>query len=80
VNSELIGDKIQTITVSSFSEINKAKDYVSTLNKQAPDVIKLAKGSYQVFVISDKNYKILQSKKDINQYLQFYGSNIENNE
>ena len=80
VNSELIGDKIQTITVSSFSEINKAKEYVSAINKQAPDVIKLAKGSYQVFVITDKNYKILQSKKDINQYLQFYESNIENNE
>jgi hypothetical protein len=80
VNSELIGDNIQLVTISSFTEINKAKEYLISLNKQSSDVIKLSKGNYQLSVISEKNYKILQAKKDIKQYLQFYESNIENNE
>jgi hypothetical protein len=80
VNSELIGDNIQLVTISSFMEINKAKEYLISLNKQSSDVIKLSKGNYQLSVISEKNYKILQAKKDIKQYLQFYESNIENNE
>ena len=80
VNSELIGDNIQLVTISSFTEINKAKEYLISLNKQASDVIKLSKGNYQLSIISEKNYKILQAKKDIKQYLQFYESNIENNE
>ena len=80
VNSELIGDNIQLVTISSFAEINKAKEYLISLNKQSSDVIKLSKGNYQLSIISEKNYKILQAKKDIKQYLQFYESNIENNE
>ena len=68
------------MTISSFTEINKAKEYLISLNKQATDVIKLSKGNYQLSIISEKNYKILQAKKDIKQYLQFYESNIENNE
>ena len=80
LNSELIGDNIQLVTISSFTEINKAKEYLISLNKQAPDVIKLSKGNYRLSIISEKNYKILQAKKDIKQYLQFYESNIENNE
>lgn len=80
VSSELIGDNIQLVTISSFAEINKAKEYLISLNKQSSDVIKLSKGNYQLSIISEKNYKILQAKKDIKQYLQFYESNIENNE
>ena len=71
---------ITDITGNINQEINKAKEYLISLNKQSSDVIKLSKGNYQLSVISEKNYKILQAKKDIKQYLQFYESNIENNE
>ena len=59
MNSELIGDNIQLVTISSFTEINKAKEYLISLNKQATDVIKLSKGNYQLSIISEKNLPLV---------------------
>ncbi len=80
VNSELIGDELQVILVKSFPDVIKSNEYLAELNKQASDIIKIAKGNYSVSIISEKNYKILQEKKDIKKYLQFYQGNYQINE
>jgi tetratricopeptide (TPR) repeat protein len=80
INSDLIGETEQTLYISSFQDINAAKEYITALNKKLSDVIKLKPGNYFISFISEKNYKTIKESKAIKQYLQFYNANYLINE
>lgn len=80
ITSELIGDTQQALFIKQFSDLAKANEFLSAVNKQADELIKIPKGSYTLSLISEKNYSVLMEKKDVKKYLQFYQSNYKSNE
>ncbi len=78
--SDLIGEKEQTIYISSFEDVDAAREYITALNKKINEAVKLKPGSYVVSFISEKNYKILKETKAIQQYIKFYNANYLINE
>ena len=80
INTDLIGDKEQVISISTFNDIKSAQDYMLALNKKIEEVIKLKPGTYFISFISEKNFKVLKENKAIKQYLEFYNANYLINE
>lgn len=80
INTDLIGEKEQIISISTFNDVKSAQDYMSALNKKLDEVIKLKPGTYFISFISDKNFKTLKENKAIQKYLEFYNANYLINE
>ena len=80
INTDLIGDKEQVISISTFNDIKSVQDYMLALNKKIEEVIKLKPGTYFISFISEKNFKVLKENKAIKQYLEFYNANYLINE
>lgn len=75
VNSVLLDNNRQMITISSFSEIEKARRYFSGI-KQDPYVFSgMREGTYEQFLISAENYPVFFKEKNTEAYLQFFKNN-----
>jgi tetratricopeptide (TPR) repeat protein len=76
VNSLLLDDGRQMITVNNFDNSETAMNYYSGILNSKYIFTKLENaGEYFNFVISVENYPILYKNKDIHQYLRFFEKN-----
>jgi tetratricopeptide (TPR) repeat protein len=73
VNSLLLNDPQEMITVNNFDNDEKAMDYFISIQNNPYIFTKLENtGGYSDFVISADNYPIFYRSKDIQQYLRFF--------
>ncbi len=77
LNNELIGSDEQIITVYTFEDFAKAKEYVNLLAKTEAELIKFNKEPYFISIISENNLKTLKKNKSIKEYITFYTSNYK---
>ncbi len=77
LTNELIGSDEQIITVYTFEDFAKAKEYVNLLAKSEAELIKFNKEPYFISIISDTNLKTLKKNKSIKEYITFYTSNYK---
>ncbi len=77
LNNELIGSNEQIITVHTFEDFAKAKEYVNLLAKSEAELIKFNKEPYFISIISDTNLKTLKKNKSLKEYITFYTSNYK---
>lgn len=77
LNNELVGSTEQIITVYTFEDFAKAKEYVNLLTKTEADLIQFNKEPYFISIISETNLKTLKKNKSIKEYITFYTSNYK---
>ncbi len=77
LSNELIGLNEQIITVHTFEDFAKAKEYVNLLAKSEAEIIKFNKEPYFISIISDTNLKTLKKNKSLKEYITFYTSNYK---
>lgn len=77
VNNELLSMEEQIITVYSFEDFAKAKDYLNLLTKSEAELIKFNKETYFISIISDTNLNTLKKNKSLKEYIVFYTSNYK---
>ena len=78
VNSILLDNNRQMVTVSNFDNSEKALNYFILINSSKYIFTKLeSSGDYYDFVISVENYPIFYRNKDIAQYLRFFEKNYK---
>jgi tetratricopeptide (TPR) repeat protein len=76
VNSLLLDNNIEMITVGNFDESYLAVTYYTEISLSNYIFNKLAsEGDYYSFLISVENYPILFKNKDIKQYMRFFEKN-----
>jgi len=75
VNSVLLDNNRQMITISSFSEFDKALRYFNGIKNDNYIFSGMKEGSYQQFLISAENYPIFFKEKNTESYLQFFLKN-----
>ena len=74
VNQPLNND-YEIITVRSFANQRQANNYSKMINSNNDIFSQVANAEYKTFIISVENFKQLQQKKNINEYLRFYKEN-----
>lgn len=73
VNSLMLDNDRQMITVNNFDNSDRALDYFLGISESKYIFTKLENaGDYSNFVISVENYPVLYRNKDISQYLRFF--------
>jgi tetratricopeptide (TPR) repeat protein len=73
VNSLLLDNSRQMITVNNFENSEKALNYLINIRDSKYVFIKLeTTGGYSDFVISTENYPVFYRNKDISQYIRFF--------
>lgn len=73
VNSILLDNTRQMITVNNFENSEKAMNYLINIRDSKYIFIKLENtGGYSDFVISTENYPVFYRNKDISQYIRFF--------
>lgn len=78
VNSLLLENSQEMITISTFDNSDKAMMYYSSINNSKYIFTKLeTSGGYSNFVISADNYPIFYRNKNIVQYLKFFEKNYQ---
>ena len=76
VNSLLLDNNIEMITVGNFDDSERALNYFNDINQSQYIFAKLeTTGNYFVFLISTDNYPILYKNKNIQQYMRFFEKN-----
>jgi hypothetical protein len=75
VNSILLNDKYQIITIKTLSDKKQATTYYETINSQANLFSNITSTEYYQFLITVDNYTAFYTDKDINKYLNFYKKN-----
>lgn len=61
-----------TVVTKQFSNINQAKIYLNQLKGTSQIFREYKQGEYQLFLISESNYRKMVADKEFNSYLQFY--------
>ncbi|GAB1405876.1 hypothetical protein MASR1M74_30580 [Lentimicrobium sp.] len=77
VNSVLLDDKRQMITVSSFNELNKAMRYFNGIKDDSYIFSGMPAGGYDQFLISAENYPGFFKEKNTAAYQQFFKKNYQ---
>jgi tetratricopeptide (TPR) repeat protein len=76
VNSLLLDNNIEMITVGNFDESKRAMNYFNDISQSQYIFVKLeTTGDYYVFLISTDNYPILYKNKNVQQYMRFFEKN-----
>ncbi len=76
VNSLLLDNSLEMITVGNFDNSEKAMNYFNDINESKYIFTRLENtGDYYAFLISTDNYPILYKNKNIQQYLRFFEKN-----
>jgi hypothetical protein len=76
VNSLLLDDRNEMITVNNFDDSQKAINYILGIRDSRYIFTKLENaGEYFDFVISAENYPVFYKSKDISQYIRFLEKN-----
>lgn len=76
VNSLLLDNSLEMITVGNFDDSEKAMNYFNDINESKYIFTRLENtGDYYDFLISTDNYPILYKNKNIQQYLRFFEKN-----
>lgn len=78
VNSLLLENTQEMITISTFDNSDKAMSYYALINNSKYIFTKLeTTGGYSNFVISADNYPIFYRNKNIQQYMKFFEKNYQ---
>ncbi|MBK9357925.1 MAG: tetratricopeptide repeat protein [Bacteroidales bacterium] len=75
VNSVLLDNNRQMITVSSFAEIEKARRYFDGIKQDTYVFSGMREGTYDQFIISSENYPVFFKEKNTLAYLKFFTEN-----
>jgi tetratricopeptide (TPR) repeat protein len=76
VNSLLLDNNIEMITVGNFDDSERAVSYFNDINQSQYIFARLeTAGEYYAFLISTDNYPILYKNKNIQQYMRFFEKN-----
>lgn len=75
VNSVLLDDNRQMITVSSFNELSKALKYFKGIRDDSYIFSGMREGTYDQFLISAENYPTFFKEKNTAAYQQFFKKN-----
>lgn len=76
VNSLLMDNKMEMVTVGNFTNSDKAMRYFNSINESKYIFNKLQNtGDFFVFIISADNYPIFYRSKNVQQYIKFFESN-----
>lgn len=75
VNSVLLDNNRQMITISSFNELEKALRYFNGLKSDTYVFSGMREGTYEQFLISSENYPIFFKEKNTRAYLEFFEKN-----
>ncbi|MFH1118770.1 MAG: tetratricopeptide repeat protein [Bacteroidota bacterium] len=75
VNSVLLDNNRQMITVSSFTEIEKALRYFSGIKGDSYVFSGMREGTFYQFIISSENYPVFFKEKNTQAYLKFFNDN-----
>lgn len=75
VNSVLLDDTWQMITISSFNELSKALKYFNGIRDDSYIFSGMREGSYDQFLISAENYPGFFKEKNTAAYQQFFKKN-----
>lgn len=75
VNSLMLNNEYQLITVKSFVDLKQAKTYYETLLKQTELLKRLNGIKNEIFIISSDNYPTFYKDKDLIKYLEFFKKN-----
>ena len=76
VNSLLLDNNIEMITVGNFDDSDRGVNYFNDINQSQYIFAKLeTTGDYFAFLISTDNYPILYKNKNIQQYMRFFEKN-----
>jgi hypothetical protein len=78
VNSMFLNNDQQVITVNRFDNKDKALDYYNTIKNNTTIMNKLAPANMKHFVISANNYTTFYRLKNVQQYLDFFKANYQN--
>ena len=74
MTNTIIGQS-NVVIIRNFGDLKRAMEYFSTIGKNNEFYDKLTLPSYDAFVISDENLRILQQDKDIPLYIKFFKTN-----
>ena len=72
INSVLLDDKHQIITVGNFSNDEAALSYLNHISSNEYVNASLPRESHDCFVISTSNYPIFYREKDVAVYKEFF--------
>jgi tetratricopeptide (TPR) repeat protein len=76
VNSLLLDNNLEMITVGNFDESSKAVNYYTDISQSQYIFNRLeTTGDYYSFLISSDNYPILYKNKNVEQYMRFFEKN-----
>lgn len=75
VNSVLLDNNRQMITISSFSELDKAMRYFNGIREDTYVFSGIREGTYHQFLISAENYPVFFKEKDTDSYEMFFLKN-----
>lgn len=75
VNSVLLDNNRQMITISSFGEIEKAMRYFNGIKEDTYVFSGMREDSYEQFLISAENYPVFFKEKNTEAYLKFFLKN-----
>jgi tetratricopeptide (TPR) repeat protein len=79
VNSVLLDNNRQMITVSSFAELDKALRFFNGIKEDTYVFSGFREGTFEQFLISSENYPIFFKEKNTKAYLEFFIKNYLKN-
>ena len=71
-----VGDSDQVIYVGRFPSLASVKKYAHDIAAVLPDIMKVPKDKYSVFIITKENLDKLADKKILDSYINYYQSNF----
>lgn len=80
LGSQLLNDQEQLLIIRKFTNKQAALNYYRILDENADDAIKVARGNYNIAVISAENFTELLKNKKSDLYIQFFMNNYLLNE
>jgi tetratricopeptide (TPR) repeat protein len=79
VNSVLLDNNRQMITVSSFAELDKALRFFNGIKEDTYVFSGFREGTFEQFLISSENYPVFFKEKNTRAYLEFFNKNYQKN-
>ena len=70
-----VGDNNQLIYVGRFYSLGAVKDYARAIIPLMPDIMKVPKGQYSFFIITQENLDKLNNKSMLDSYIDYYQNN-----